>query len=56
MLIQPNIEFTHTKKGVVPHKEILLSTEQVLQKKDLQLDWIMKEINTEEMKKENKSR
>lgn len=56
MLIQPNIEFTHTKKGVVPHKEILLSTEQVLQKKDLQLDWIMKEINTEEMKQENKSR
>ena len=56
MLIQPNIDFTHTKKGVVPHKEILLSTEQVLQKKDLQLDWIMKEINTEEMKKENKSR
>lgn len=44
MLIQPNITFTNTKKGVVPDKEVLLTTEEVLQKKDLQLEWIMDEI------------
>jgi hypothetical protein len=44
MLIQPNITFTNTKKGVVPDQEILLTTEQVLQKKDIQLDWIMEDI------------
>ncbi len=44
MLIQPNIEFTNTKKGVTPDKEILLTTQEVLQKKDIQLDWIMEEI------------
>lgn len=44
MLIQPNINFTGTKKGVLPDKEILLTTQQVLEKKDLQLDWIMKDI------------
>lgn len=44
MLIQPNIKFTHTKKGVVPDKEILLTTEQVLQKKDIQLQWIMDDL------------
>lgn len=47
MLIQPNIEFTHTKKGVLPHKEILLTPEQVLEKKDLQLDWVMSDIQKE---------
>lgn len=44
MLIQPNIKFTNTKKGVLPHREILLTTEQVLDKKDLQLQWIMNDI------------
>jgi hypothetical protein len=44
MLIQPNISFTNTKKGVIPDQEIVLSTEDVLQKKDLQLDWIMEDI------------
>lgn len=44
MLIQPNIEFTGTKKGVVPDQEILLNTQQILQKKDLELDWVMNDI------------
>lgn len=44
MLIQPNIEFTNTKKGVTPHQEILLTPQQVLQKKDLELDWVMEDI------------
>ena len=51
MLIQPNIKFTHTKKGVVPDKEIIPTLEEILQKKDVQLDWAMAEIN-----KENPSR
>ena len=44
MLIQPNIDFTQTKKGVTPHKEILPTTQQVLEKKDIQLEWIMEDI------------
>ncbi|WP_226064845.1 S41 family peptidase [Kaistella polysaccharea] len=44
MLIQPNIDFTHTKKGVVPNEEIILTLNQVLQKKDIQLDWILNDI------------
>ena len=51
MLIQPNIKFTNTKKGVVPDKEIIPTLEEILQKKDVQLDWAMAEIN-----KENPSR
>lgn len=44
MLIQPNIEFTETKKGVVPDVEIVPTLLEVLQKKDIQLDWVMEEI------------
>ncbi|WP_162989980.1 S41 family peptidase [Chryseobacterium sp. 6424] len=44
MLIQPNIEFSHTKKGVVPHHEILPSSEDVLRKKDIQLEWVLNHI------------
>ena len=47
MLIQPNIKFTNTKKGVVPDKEIIPTLEEILQKKDVQLDWAMAEINKE---------
>ena len=44
MLIQPNINFTKTKKGVIPDFEILPTLNQNLQKNDIQLDWVMKEI------------
>ena len=44
MLIQPNISFTNTKKGVSPDQEIILTTQQILQKKDLELDWVMNDI------------
>lgn len=43
MLIQPNIELANTQKGVVPDKEIVPTLLEVLQKKDIQLDWILKE-------------
>jgi hypothetical protein len=46
MLIQPDIELTHTKKGVMPDKEIVPTTQQVLQKKDIQLEWIMEDIKS----------
>jgi hypothetical protein len=35
MLIQPNIEFTETKKGVLPDQEIIPALQEVLQKKDI---------------------
>lgn len=50
MFIQPNIQFTNTKKGVTPDEEILLSTQQVLAKKDIILDAIIKEIRSENLK------
>lgn len=48
MLVQPNIEFTETKKGVLPDHEIIHTLQEVLQKKDIQLEWIMKEIKNKE--------
>ena len=53
MLIQPGIKFTDTKKGVIPDEEILLTTEQILQKKDLQLDWIMEKIRMENIEQKS---
>ncbi len=47
MLIQPNIQLTETRKGVLPDQEIILSLAEVLQKKDLQLEWIMNKIKTD---------
>ena len=44
MLIQPNIELTNTKKGVTPNVEIIPSLNEILQKRDPQLDWIMNDI------------
>lgn len=48
MLVQPHIQFTETQKGVVPDQEILLTLSDVLQKKDLELAWIMADINAAE--------
>jgi C-terminal processing protease CtpA/Prc len=44
MLVQPNIEFNNLKKGVFPDQEIIPTLQQVLEKKDVQLEWIMEEI------------
>ncbi len=51
MLIQPNIKFTNTKKGVIPDKEIVPTLAEILQKKDVQLDWVMQEIKKEQSEK-----
>lgn len=49
MLIQPNIKFTETKKGVLPDLEIIPTLQQILQKKDIQLEWIMEDIKKQKM-------
>lgn len=46
MLIQPDIELTHTKKGVLPDVEILPGLWDILSKKDPQLQWIKQDIKT----------
>ena len=45
-LIQPNIEFSNTMKGVTPNIEIIPTLEEVLQKKDVQLNWILNDISS----------
>ncbi|SFI64309.1 Peptidase family S41 [Kaistella treverensis] len=51
MLIQPDIDFTFTKKGVVPDEKILPTLEQIFQKKDIQLQWVFNDIKKAETKK-----
>ena len=50
LLIQPNIDFTNTQKGVIPDIEITQNMQDILDKRDVQLDWIRKDI---EKSKEN---
>ncbi|MBP2615150.1 S41 family peptidase [Chryseobacterium jejuense] len=47
LLVQPNIDFSDTKKGVVPDVEIKESMQDIIDKKDPQLDWIRNEIGKE---------
>ncbi|MFC5872130.1 S41 family peptidase [Chryseobacterium arachidis] len=48
LLVQPNITFTHTKKGVVPDVTITETMQDIIDKKDPQMDWVMKAIKKEE--------
>jgi len=50
LLIQPNITFENTKKGVTPDVVIEQSMQDIIDQKDSQLDWVKAEI-----KKEKKS-
>ena len=45
-LIQPNIEMTNTMKGVTPNVEIIPTLDEVLKKKDVQLNWILNDITS----------
>ncbi len=45
MKIQPNIIFTHTKKGVTPDITIVPTLRDILSKKDLQLKWVLEDID-----------
>lgn len=47
LLIQPNIDFTNTQKGVVPDVEIIENMQDILDKKDVQLNWVKTEIEKE---------
>jgi len=47
LLVQPNITFTDTQKGVVPDVKVSETMEDILEKKDPQLDWIINEIEKE---------
>jgi hypothetical protein len=44
LLVQPNITFGNTQKGVVPDVEIDESMQDIIDKKDTQLDWIKNDI------------
>ena len=46
-LIQPNIEFTNTKKGVTPNVEILPDLKDIFERKDVQLNWILNDIKNQ---------
>ncbi|GAB0156506.1 S41 family peptidase [Chryseobacterium sp. Alg-005] len=47
LLVQPNINFTNTKRGVIPDITISESIQDVIDKKDPQMDWVVKEIERE---------
>lgn len=51
LLVQPNINFTNTKKGVLPDITITETMQDIIDKKDSQLDWVIQEINKENNKK-----
>ena len=45
MLIQPNIEFGNTQKGVLPDIEILPTLQEILERKDIGFNRVIQEIN-----------
>jgi len=47
LLIQPNIDFTNTQKGVVPDFEVHQTMQDIIDKKDVQLEWVKDEIERE---------
>ncbi|WP_374460259.1 S41 family peptidase [Chryseobacterium taeanense] len=50
VLVQPDIDFTHTKKGVLPDVVIKETMEDIIHKRDPQLNWILTEIKNEKAK------
>ncbi len=52
LLVQPNIDFTDTKKGVVPDVKISGTMQDILNQKDPEMDWIIKDIEKEKNKKQ----
>lgn len=44
LLIQPNISFENTQKGVLPDIEINQNMQDIIDKKDMQLDWVKSDI------------
>ncbi|MDH6254287.1 C-terminal processing protease CtpA/Prc [Chryseobacterium sp. H1D6B] len=53
LLVQPNITFSNTQRGVVPDVVVSQSMQDIIEKKDPQLDWVRNEIEKE---KENSTK
>ncbi len=51
LLVQPNIDFSESNKGVIPDVKITESMQDIIDKKDPQLDWIKNEIGREKSEK-----
>ncbi|MDQ0594682.1 C-terminal processing protease CtpA/Prc [Chryseobacterium ginsenosidimutans] len=47
LFVQPNITFTNTKKGVLPDVAVKETIQDIINKKDSQLDWVIQEIRKE---------
>jgi C-terminal processing protease CtpA/Prc len=47
LLVNPNIAFSKTRKGVIPDVKIAETLQDVIEKKDPQLDWVKNEIMKE---------
>lgn len=47
LLVQPNINFTNTQRGVIPDVNVTENIQDIIDKKDPQMDWVMKEIGRE---------
>lgn len=47
LLVQPNINFTNTRRGVIPDITVTESIQDIIDKRDPQMDWVMKEIGRE---------
>ncbi|MGG5208024.1 S41 family peptidase [Chryseobacterium sp. MIQD13] len=50
LLVQPNIDFLNTKRGVFPNVTVKESMQDIINKKDPQLEWVKKEIAKEKTK------
>ncbi|MGC5743463.1 S41 family peptidase [Chryseobacterium sp. NFX27] len=50
LLVQPNINFLNTKRGVVPDVTITESMQDIINKKDPQLEWVKNKIAEEKSK------
>lgn len=51
LLVQPNIDFSDTQKGVIPDVEVKENLHDIIDRKDPQLDWIRNEIVKEKQPK-----
>jgi len=51
LLVQPNITFTHTRKGVLPDVSITEKMQDIIDKKDPQIEWVLNEIEKEKSNK-----
>lgn len=48
--IEPNITPTNTQKGVTPHHEIVPNLNQILQKEDVEMKWVLEQIKKRKAK------